>query len=262
MKFSALYQTYDAMREPNYALKVGGKSLDVGDDARLTRVECELTCTRQAGVLALEAVLDPEQEHGAAWLDAFQPGAVCSFSIGYGKSLTEVFCGFLYDVLWSDPLNGTLMLLEAVCLDVRGRLMLTSCADAGAQRAMSQMIQDILGQSCYSELAKKRTIDPAPKDWDLPALRPGPSDYAVVCAAADFLCYEFYAFADELYFGKPRPESGAVLTFDGPNGLVSLKRRRTLAGQCAAIAVGGTDDNGERLYSRQATKTAVLERIK
>ena len=39
MKFSALYQTYDAMREPNYALKVGGKSLDVGDDARLTRVE-------------------------------------------------------------------------------------------------------------------------------------------------------------------------------------------------------------------------------
>lgn len=77
MKFSALYQTYDAMREPNYALKVGGKSLDVGDDARLTRVECELTCTRQAGVLALEAVLDPEQEHGAAWLDAFQPGAVC-----------------------------------------------------------------------------------------------------------------------------------------------------------------------------------------
>ena len=254
MKFSALYQTYDAMREPNYALKVGGKSLDVGDDARLTRVECELTCTRQAGVLALEAVLDPEQEHGAAWLDAFQPGAVCSLSIGYGKSLTEVFCGFLYDVLWSDPLNGTLMLLEAVCLDVRGRLMLTSCADAGAQRAMSHMIQDILGQSCYSELAKKRTIDPAPKDWDLPALRPGPSDYAVVCAAADFLCYEFYAFADELYFGKPRPESGAVLTFDGPNGLVSLKRRRTLAGQCAAIAVGGTDDNGERLYSRQARK--------
>ena len=54
MKFSALYQTYDAMREPNYALNVGGKSLDVGDDARLTRVECELTCTRQAGVLALE----------------------------------------------------------------------------------------------------------------------------------------------------------------------------------------------------------------
>ncbi len=110
MKFSALYQTYDAMREPNYALKVGGKSLDVGDDARLFRVECGLTCTRQAGFLTLEAALDPEQEHGAAWLDAFQPGAMCSFSIGYGKHLTEVFCGFLYDVLWSDPLQGTVML--------------------------------------------------------------------------------------------------------------------------------------------------------
>lgn len=252
MKFSALYQTYGAMREPNYTLKAGGKTLDLGDDARLLRVECELTCSRQAGVLALEAALDPEQEHGAAWLDAFQPGAACSFSIGYGKSLTEVFCGFLYDVLWSDPLDGTMLLLEAVCLDARGRLMLTSCADGGARRTASRMINDILGQDCCKALAPRRTIDPPPEDWNLPALRPGPSDYSVLCAAADFLCYEFYAFADELYFGKPRPESGAVLTFDGPNGLMSLKRRRTLAGQCAAVAVSGTDDTGERICSRQA----------
>lgn len=253
MNFSALYKTYDAMRTPNYELKVGGKALGIGEGARLARLECELTSTRRAGALMLEAVLDIEQEHGAAWLDAFQPGAVCSFSVGYGKSLSEVFCGFLYDVLWSDPLHGTLMLLEAAFLDVRGRLMLTSCADAGAQRAMSQMIRDILNQDCCG-MARKKTIDPAPEDWDLPALRPGPSDYAILCAAADFLCYEFYAFADELYFGKPRPESSPVLAFDDPNGLMSLKRRRTLAGQCAAVAVGGTDDRGERLYSRQARK--------
>lgn len=253
MNFSTLHQTYGAMCEPKYELKVGGKALDIGDDARLLRAECELTSTRQAGVLALEAVLDPDQEHGAAWLDAIQPGAVCSFSIGYGKSLKEVFCGFLYDVLWSDPLYGTLMLLEVVCLDVRGRLMLTSCADAGTQRVMSQMVNDILGQDCCS-MAKTKTIDPVPKDWDLPALRSGPSDYAILCAAADFLCFEFYAYADELYFGKPRPVSDAILTFDGPNGLMTLKRRRTLAGQCAAIAVGGMDDTGARLYSRQARK--------
>lgn len=78
MNVSALYKTYDAMCEPNYELKVGGKALGIGDDARLMRLECALTCTRQAGALMLEAVLDIEQEHGAAWLDAFQPGAVCS----------------------------------------------------------------------------------------------------------------------------------------------------------------------------------------
>lgn len=254
MKFSALYQTYHAMREPSYTLKIGGKTLGLGGDARLLRLECNLTCTRRAGMLALEAVLDPEQEHGAAWLEAFQPGAACSFSVGYGKSRAEVFCGFIYDVVWSDPLGGTVMLLEAVCLDVRGRLMLTSCADAGAQRAFSQLIRDILSQDCCKDLAARQTIDPPPEDWNLPALRPGPPDYNILCRAADFLCYEFYAFADELYFGKPRPESSPVLTFDGPNGLMSLKRRRTLAGQCAAVAVSGADDTGERLYSRQARK--------
>lgn len=251
MKFSALYQTYGAMREPGYTLKVGGRALTIGDDARLLRVECELTCTRQAGVLTLEAALNPEREHGAAWLEAFQPGAACSFSIGYGSGMTEVFCGFLYEVLWSDPLDGPTLILEAVCLDVRGRLMLTSRADAGSRRLLSRMISDILGQDCCKALAARQTIDPPPEDWDLPALRPGPSDYHILCTAADFLCYEFYAYADELYFGKPRPKSGPVLTFDGPNGLMSLKRRRTLAGQCAAIAVSGTDDAGERICSRQ-----------
>lgn len=254
MVFSALYQTYHAMREPGYKLKVGGRTLETDDNARLLRVECELTCARQAGVLSLKAALDPKQKHGAAWLDALQPGAACSFSVGYGNSLTDVFRGFLYDVRWGDPLDGTILLLEAVCLDVRGRLMLTAHADAGAQRASSQMIQDILGQGCCTQLASKRTVEAPPGDWDLPALRPGPSDYSVLCAAADFLCYEFYAFADELYFGKPRPKSGAVLTFDGPNGLMRLERRRTLAGQCAAIAVSGSDDKGERIYSRQARK--------
>ena len=255
MNFSSLYETYGAMREPSYELKADGTALETGEGARLLRAECELTCARQAGVLTLEAALEPDKEQGAAWLDALLPGAACSFSIGYGDSRTEVFRGFLYDVLWSDPLDGDTMLLDAVCLDVRGRLMLTACADAGAQRTMSQMISDILGQDCCTELAAKQAVNPPPEDWNLPARRLGASDYEVICGAADFLCYEFYAFADELYFGAPRPETEAVVTFDGSNGLTSLNRRRTLAGQCAAVAVSGTDDSGQRIYSRQARKT-------
>lgn len=252
MNFSSLYETYGAMREPGYCLKADGTELETGEDARLLRVECELTSNRQAGMLRLEAALDPGGEHGAAWLDAVQPGALCSLSLGYGDSLTDVFCGFFYDVLWNDPLDGGTILLEALCLDVRGRLMLTSCASAGAKRTLSQLVDTILGQECCTELAAQRTISQPPEDWNLPALRSGGSDYHVICGAADFLCYEFYAFADHLYFGAPRPESGPVLTFDGPNGLMRLARRRTLAEQCAAVAVSGTDDTGERIYSRQA----------
>lgn len=252
MNFSSLYETYEAMREPGCCLKVEDTELATGEDARLLRVECELTSNRQAGMLRLEAALDPGGEHGAAWLDAVQPGALCSLSLGYGDSLTDVFCGFFYDVLWNDPLDGGTILLEAVCLDVRGRLMLASRADAGAKRTMSQLVDAILGQDCCTGLATQRTISQPPEDWNLPVQRPGSSDYDVICGAADFLCYEFYAFADNLYFGPPRPESDAAVTFDGPNGLMDLARRRTLAEQCAAVAVGGTDDTGERICSRQA----------
>lgn len=252
MKFSSLYETYEAMREPGFRLKADGAELETGGDARLLRVECELTSTGQAGMLHLEAELDPDGEHGAAWVDAVQPGALCSIALGYGDSLADVFCGFIYDVLWDDPLEGGTTLLKALCLDVRGRLMLTSCADAGAKRTLSQLVEAILGQDCCTELASKRTVSRPPEDWDLPVQRLGVSDYSVVCKAADFLCYEFYAFADELYFGPPRPERDPAVTFDGPNGLLRLARHRTLAGQCAAVAVSGADDTGARVYARQA----------
>lgn len=106
MNFSSLYDTYGAMREPGCCLKVDETELETGEDACLLRVECELTSTLQAGMLRLEAALNPDGEHGAAWLDAVQPGALCSLSLGYGGSLTGVFCGFFYDVLWNDPFSG------------------------------------------------------------------------------------------------------------------------------------------------------------
>lgn len=251
MEFSKLYQKYDGLREPCYILAADGMELKTGRDARLLGLGCELTCGQQAGALWLEAAVDPDRELGGAWLDALQPGAVCTLSLGYGAQGIEVFRGVVYEAVWSDPLKGGEMGVEAVCLDARGALMLSSRADAGVGRTLSQLVGDILEQPCCTRLAGTRRVKSPPADWDLPTWRLGESDYQVVCAAAELLCYEFYAFADELYFGPPRPDSTVAVTFDGPNGLMELRRRRTLAGQCAAVAVSGVDDQGERVYARQ-----------
>ena len=252
MEFSALYEEYKEMVVPSYTLKVGGEDIRLGVDVALHRLECELTCRREAGSLYLEAALDEKGENGSRWMKAFQIGAECTLSLGYQKREKEIFSGFLYELSWNDPLDDGVMELSAVFLDARGRLMTASCADAGSARTLSQLMKAILSQSCCKGLAGKQKIADVPKDWDLPAQRPGVSDYEVVCRAAEFLCYEFYVFGKELYFGPPRPETGPILTFKGSRGLVELKRRRTLAGQCGAIAVSGTDDRGERILSRQA----------
>ena len=252
MDFSQLYQQYGGLREPGFTLAVDGAELSTGRDTRLLSLTCELTCTLPAGFLRLEAALDPNGERGEAWLDAFQLGAVCALSLGYGAQRTQVFRGFVYDVGRSDPLRGGDVELEAVCLDARGALMLSSRADAGAGRSLSQLVDGILDQSCCTRLATNRTVESPPEDWNLPARRLGESDYEVMCAAARLLCYEFYAFADKLYFGPPRPDSSPCVSFDGPNGLVELRRHRTLAGQCAAVAVSGADSQGRRVYARHA----------
>lgn len=252
MKFSDLYQRYRHMAEPSYSLSVGGRELEVGRDVRLVRAVCELTCRPSAGYLLLEAVMDPEGTHAKAWLGAFQAGAVCSFSLGYGSSRALVFQGFLYDVSWEDPLARGPLRLEALFLDVRGRLMASSCPQAGSARTLSQVVRAILGQSCCGQLASSITIQNPPQDWDLPLLRSGRSDYQVVSQAAAFLGYEFYAWAQELYFGPARPKGSPAVFFTDPTGLILLRRRTTLVGQCAAVAVSGADDQGMRISARQA----------
>lgn len=252
MDFSALYNKYDRMAAPAYTLTVGNTALPVGNDAKLLRAVCELTCRQEAGYLQIEAVMDPEGANGSQWLDALQVGAACSFSLGYGSEKTEVFCGFLYEVHWEDPLTQGPLGVEAVFLDVRGRLMTSSCADAGKARTLSQMIETVLGQSCCTKLATSRKIQKPPTDWDLPVQRAGISDYELLCQAASFLCYEFYAYADTLYFGPSRPDSSPVVTFCEATGLLRLRRRCTLEHQCAAVSVSGTDDTGERISVRQA----------
>lgn len=245
MKFSELAQTYGAMRVPSFSLSVGGSTLATGPGARLLRAECTLTARMGAGSLVVEVRLDPEGDAGGSWLDALQPGAEGTFSLGWEGSDTQVFSGPLWEAAWDDPLDGGAMNVEAVFLDVKGKLALTSQADAGAERSLSQMVNTILDASGATV-----TTGEIPKDWDLPVRRRGDNCRDVLQKTAEFLCWEFYDCGGELYFGPPRPERDAILEYDGPDGLTSLRRWRTLAGQCGGVAVSGTDDGGERLWSK------------
>lgn len=255
MKFSALYKTYKAMAAPKWGLTVGETKLTGGDGAALLRADCLLTCRQEAGSLILECQVDPEQKDGKSWLDAMQPGAACSFSLGYEDSLTEVFSGYLSDMAWDVPLDRGAMDLEAVFLDARGKLMNTSYVDAGTARTLSQIVSGVLnGKECKG-LASSVTIKDVPDDWDLASVRRGQSDYETVCAAASLLSYEFYACAKELYFGPPRPEKNPVLEFDGPDGLRRIQRRRSLAGQWGTLEVSGADDTGARISFQKLRST-------
>lgn len=254
MNFSALHTQYGGMTAPAYQLRVGGKVLPLGDDVRLLQAECVLTCRAEAGTLEVQAVLDPRGSNGSVWLQALVPGATGSFSLGYGSALTEVFRGFVLECRWEDPLTQGALTVDAVFLDVRGRLMLRSHADAGSARTLGQMVQAILTQDCCASLAPKTKITVPSEDWNLPSRRLGETDYEVVCRAAAFLCYEFYAWADELYFGPPRTKTQAVVTFAGAVGLLQLQRFRTLADQCAAVTVTGADQKGQRLQARSARR--------
>lgn len=252
MEFSKLHSQYGGMTKPAYQLKVEDTVLPLGKDVRLLEAECTLTSRSQAGSLVIRAVLDPEGANGKTWLHALAPGALCSFSAGYGDALTRVFCGFLMECSWEDPLTQGAMTLEATFLDLRGKLMLCSHADAGNARTLGQMIQETLTQGCCTQLAPSPQITLPPEDWNLPARRLGQTDYQAVSQAAAFLCYEFYAWADQLYFGPPRTNTAPAVTFAGPVGLLQLRHFRTLNQQCAAVTVTGTDEKGQRLLARAA----------
>ncbi len=245
MKFSELSETYHPMRRPSFSLTVGGETLDTGPGARLIRAQCDLTTGPAAGMLEVVGRVDPEGETGKQWLRALQVGAKGSFSLGWNGTDAQVFSGLLYEVSWSDPLAGGGMEVEAVFLDAKGTLALTSVTELAGERKLSALIGAALDASGASV-----TQGTVPADWDLPVCRWGPTCRDVLDEAARLLCWEFYDFCGKLYFGPPRPERESILEYDGPAGLYVLRRFKTLAGQWGAVAVAGGDDGGERLWSK------------
>lgn len=245
MKFSKLLETYRPMREPSFSLTVGGNVLDTGPGARILRAECTLTSRMEAGMLVLAGRVDPAGETGKAWLNALQVGAEGSLSLGWNGTDREVFFGLLYETSWSDPLEGGGMEVEAVFLDTKGKLALTSVTELSGERKLSQLVRAALDTS--GAAVTQGTIPP---DWDLPVQRWGASCRDILQDAAEFLCWEFYDDCGRLYFGPPRQESDAVLEYDGLTGLSALRRFKTLSGQWGAVAVAGGDDGGERLWSK------------
>ena len=252
MTISDLEKKYDGFFSPTFSLKVNNTELKVKEGVTIQSLECRLTTKRQAGSLLLSADLLSGSDIASSWLATIQMGAVCTLALGYQKSEKDVFSGFVYDVTWDDPLDTGIHHIEMICLDVLGQLMLSSCSDAGSARTLSQMVRTILNQPICKRMAKTVKLGDIPGDWDLPFQRTGPTDFEILCSAADFLCYEFYSFSDTVYFGPARSSSEVAVTYSGPRGLSLLRRRRTLAAQCAAVAVSGSDDKGDRIYARKA----------
>lgn len=244
MKFSELCGTYGGMRTPSFSLTVAGNVLPTGPGARLLRAESVTTSRMEAGMLAVHARIDPEGEEGGSWLTALQVGAAGSLSLGWDGTNQEVFSGLLYEVTWSDPLEGGGMEVEAVFLDAKGKLALTSLPHMGG-KTLAQLVQAALDTS-----GAETSVETIPEDWDLPVQMWGKNCRTILQNAAEFLAWEFYDWCGTVYFGPPRPESKVILEYDGPKGLTELRRWRTLAGQWSGVAVAGADDGGERLGSQ------------
>ncbi len=232
------------MRTPSFSLAVAGRTLPTGPGARLLRSESVSTSRMEAGMLTVQARIDPEGAEGKDWLAALQVGAQGTLSLGWEEDNTEVFSGLLYEVTWSDPLSRGGMEVEAVFLDAKGKLALTTLPDMGGGKTLSQLIRSALDAA-----GAEGSVGSVPEDWDKPVRLWGKNCRAILQRAAELLCWEFYDWQGTLYLGPPRPESDPILEYDGPEGLADLHRWKTLAGQWSKVAVAGADDAGERIWS-------------
>lgn len=250
MKFSQLCSKYQYMRQPALGLKVGQQELKLGVGVALTSLVCELTSKPQAGLLRLQLEIDTGSTLGQGWLAALQLGAAGTLSLGYDTDTTQVFHGFLYDISWDYPPKNKVIQVEALFLDIRGKLMLSATATSAA--TLSKLVKALVNHGSGGGMNVSTTVKNPPDSWNLPARQLGESDYDMLCRIAEFLCYECCVWADQFYFGPPRANSTATVTFEGKNGLLHLIRRRTLAGQCASVTVAGSGLSGDAITAEKS----------
>lgn len=129
-----------------------------------------------------------------------QIGAKIEIRLGYGKSLTNVFVGYIDAVTYEfDKLEAAA--IRVSCMDAKGLLMKNRRLEAFKETKADAVVKALLSEQPVSTYIAGKTVDRCSKE--AVPLRSGmKSDYEIITEQAQKLGFEFFVVQGKVYFIK------------------------------------------------------------
>lgn len=232
---------------PNTQILASGKVVALEEGRSLEYVEVSSSTGRNPDMAVLVYRVEKAPSSNLTSMEKYLPvGEKIEIKIGYDKSTSRVFLGYLHELEISDYGRDSVE-YTLLCLDVKGLMKKNSSYGFSGTKKLQQILTGTIDNSSYAPFVTKKTVSTLPTSLNVSGLVKGETDYDWLCSLAEYLNYEFFCDRGELIFRKSREGVSEQIELTADYGLQAVKRVISLANQTGGIQVKGYNRMGQQL---------------
>lgn len=248
----SLADKYEDFQDPWVTVLADGEEVTSGDGIWLERTEVLSSVGEEPDMAVLVYRAGKNTERDFTELEKYlEVGQRMEIRTGYCGKVTRIFLGYLHEVEVADIQQEDVE-YTLVCLDMKGLMKKNSMYLISGPKKARQVLEDILGESCYGRFVEKKKLDALPKEADWDCVMEGETHYDWLRALARSLDFEFFCGRGEFVFRRARSGAEDTLELTPRYGLKETRGIVSLTGQTGGIQICGYNRSDEKLLSRAA----------
>lgn len=273
-QYDKLKRTYGDFLLPVVNVIIEGKPFHTNKrGAIIGEIQVELTSGYEASAASFHIYNCTAEEDGKYMFDDLKSyiflGSFVVIEMGYAKSLTEVFRGFIAQVEFAAEENG-IPCVEVTAMDVKAIMMANAYTKQMTAERYSEAVREIFQKETYQKLSQRGIIDnlniadtpdkqeKGNSDISEPIEMTSESDYEFVVKAAKKFNCEFFTELGTLHFRKAKQETDPVIELEAQKGILSYRVGYDIRGMVQEIETRGIDDRkGVLIHAKKKFKNKV-----
>jgi len=243
----SLAEKYHNFLAPSVRVMAAGKEIVPEDGVYLERTEVISSVGMEPDMAVLLYRADKFFGKSSLWIeDNLEVGQKIEIKAGYGEKVTRIFLGYLHEVEAADYMQDFVE-YTLICLDVKGLMKKNSVYQVYGSKTAQQVLDDILGKSCYKAYMEEKKVEALPKGLEQEWMIKGETHYDWLCNLAARADYEFYCGKGQIVFRKARKAGTQTLELRVEYGLQEVRGMVTMTGQTGKIQVCGYNRKDEKV---------------
>lgn len=258
-QYEKLKSKYGDFTYPMMSLSIGGKSFSENKKSLVVSdLSLDLSVGMEASVAVFSLYNVYNEEEGEYTFSDFKSyvllGSSVSISLGYADQLTEVFQGFVSQVLFTDQ-YGQMHHVEVTASDVKGLMMSNACARQMASSNYGDAVKEIFQKQIYQQMSsngiyQKVQVSQTPdkdsqsgqEETAYTVEMVSESDYEFVVKAARRFNFEFFVENGVVTFRKAKEtKEDCLMELGSGEGIRSYSISYDITGIVKKVEVRGMD---------------------
>lgn len=252
-EYETLWKKYNNFEKPSFSVVIDSEKLLDYKGIGINELEITTTCMLESNMAVIVlSGMENEKDLKEVINKLLKIGNKVEIKAGYQDKNELIFYGYLHHFSIQEEEYDYNLIIELICLDVKGLMMSCSSYEFDPAKKISQILNDVIGNKIYKKFYIENEIKDPETSINLTRIIKNETDYELICNLADYFGYEFYVSEKKIYFTKARNDTSSLVKLSKGKGIRKFFMEVNLSGQISKVSTCGISPKGEKLNATES----------